>query len=143
MTVAAILKHKGAEVVSVGPEETIEATASLMTARKIGSVLVMDEAGAVVGILSERDIVRGIAQFGAGAMVKPVRLLMSGTVISCRLEDTTGEVMARMTDRRIRHLPVIEAGRLLGIISIGDLVKRRIDEALMEADELRRYIATG
>ncbi len=143
MTVAAILKHKGSDIVSVGPDETIEATAGLMTTQRIGSVMVLAESGAVLGLLSERDIVRGIAQFGAGAMVKPVRLLMTERVVSCSLDDTTGEVMARMTDRRIRHLPVMDGSRLVGIISIGDVVKRRIDEALLEADELRRYIATG
>ncbi|PWR20462.1 CBS domain-containing protein [Zavarzinia compransoris] len=143
MTVESILKHKGGDVVTVRPEDSIEATASLLHSRRIGAVIVKDEAGAVVGVLSERDIVRGIAQGGAGALSRQVKELMSGNVVSCRLHDSIIEVMGRMTDRRIRHLPVIEDGRLVGMISIGDVVKRRIDEALLEADELRRYIATG
>jgi len=143
MTVESILKHKGGDVVTVGPDESIEATASLLFARKIGAVIVKDASGGVVGVLSERDIVRGVAQGGSSCLARPVKDFMSGHVVSCRLHDTIIEVMGRMTDRRIRHLPVIEDGKLVGMISIGDVVKRRIDEALMEADELRRYIATG
>ena len=143
MTVESILKHKGSEVVTVGPGDTLEATASVLYSRKIGAVVVQDAAGNVVGVLSERDIVRGIAQGGASCLSRPVKDFMSGTVVSCRLHDTVIEVTGRMSDRRIRHLPVIENGKLVGMISIGDVVKRRIDEALLEADELRRYIATG
>ena len=143
MTVESILKHKGAEVVTVRPEASIEATASLLHSRKIGAVIVKGADDSVVGVLSERDIVRGIAQGGAAALSRQVKEFMSGNVVSCRLHDSIIEVMGRMTDRRIRHLPVIEGGKLVGMISIGDVVKRRIDEALLEADELRRYIATG
>lgn len=143
MTVELILKIKGSDVVTVGPEDSIEATASLLSARKIGAVVVKDRDGGVIGVLSERDVVRGIAQAGASALTKPVKDLMTGKVVSCRLQDSVTEVMGRMTDRRIRHLPVIEDGKLVGMISIGDVVKRRIDEALLEADELKRYIATG
>ena len=143
MTVELILKIKGSDVVTVGPEDSIEATASLLSARKIGAVIVKDRDGAVIGVLSERDVVRGIAQAGAAALAKPVKELMTGKVVSCRLHDSITEVMGRMTDRRIRHLPVIEDGKLVGMISIGDVVKQRIDDALLEADELKRYIATG
>ncbi|RJF89799.1 CBS domain-containing protein [Oleomonas cavernae] len=143
MTVELILKIKGSDVVTVGPEDSIEATASLLSARKIGAVVVKDREGGVIGVLSERDVVRGIAQAGAAALTKPVKELMTGKVVSCRLQDSVTEVMGRMTDRRIRHLPVIEDGKLVGMISIGDVVKQRIDEALLEADELKRYIATG
>lgn len=143
MSVELILKIKGSDVVSVGPEDSIEATASLLSARKIGAVIVKDRDGAVVGVLSERDVVRGIAQFGAAALARPVKDLMTGKVVSCRLQDSVTDVLGRMTDRRIRHLPVIEDGKLMGMISIGDAVKQRIDEALLEADELKRYIATG
>ena len=143
MTVESILKHKGSDVVVVGPEDSLEATASLLHSRKIGAVIVKAADGGVVGVLSERDIVRGIAQGGGTCLARPVKDFMTGKVVSCRLHDSVIEVMALMTDRRIRHLPVIESGKLVGMISIGDVVKRRIDEALMEADELRRYIATG
>lgn len=143
MTVELILKIKGSDVVTVGPEDSIEATASLLSARKIGAVIVKDRDGGVIGVLSERDVVRGIAQAGAAALTKPVKELMTGKVVSCRLQDSVTEVMGRMTDRRIRHLPVIEDGKLVGMISIGDVVKQRIDDALLEADELKRYIATG
>lgn len=143
MTVESILKHKGGDVVTVGPEDSLEATASLLHSRRIGAVIVKAADGGVVGVLSERDIVRGIAQGGGACLSRPVKDFMTGKVVSCHLHDTVIEVMALMTDRRIRHLPVIEDGKLVGMISIGDVVKRRIDEALMEADELRRYIATG
>lgn len=143
MTVESILRHKGGDVITVGPGDTLEATAAVLFARKIGAVIVQDAGGGVVGVLSERDIVRGVAQGGAAVLSRPVKDFMSGNVVSCRLQDTVIEVMGRMSDRRIRHLPVIEGGKLVGMISIGDVVKRRIDEALLEADELRRYIATG
>ncbi len=143
MTVELILKIKGNDVVTVGPEDSIEATATLLATRKIGAVVVKDKEGGVIGVLSERDVVRGVALHGAAALGKPVRELMTGKVVSCRLQDSVTEVLGRMTDRRIRHLPVIEDGRLVGMISIGDAVKQRIDEALLEADELKRYIATG
>lgn len=143
MTVESILKHKGGDVITVGPDDSLEVTASLLHSRRIGAVIVKSADGQVVGVLSERDIVRGIAQGGAACLARPVRDFMTGKVVSCRLADTVIEVMGLMTDRRIRHLPVIEEGRLVGMISIGDVVKRRIDEALLEADELRRYIATG
>ncbi len=140
MTVAAILKDKGPETVSVGPEETLEGAARLLSERRIGSVLVRDGSGEVLGILSERDVVRGIALHGAAALAMPVSGFMTREVVFAKPSDTVDQVLALMTERRFRHLPVRDGGQLVGIVSIGDVVKRKIEDVTEEAEMLRAFV---
>ena len=140
MHVADILKVKGTDVVTIVPDETVAATARLLNVKGIGAVLVCDPNGKVVGVISERDIIRGIAVNGERALEMQVRDLMTSEVIACKPTDTVAEVMKMMTMRRFRHMPVIEDGELKGIISIGDVVKNRIEETEMETRVLRDYV---
>jgi CBS domain-containing protein len=142
MLVAQILKHKGAQVFTCTADETLTSASALLFARGVGAMVVMD-GEAIAGMISERDVVRAVAQGGAEALRQPVRRFMSGEVLTARLNETMDELMSRMTDRRIRHLPVCENGRLVGIVSIGDLVKAKIESATREAETLKAYIAAG
>ncbi len=135
-----ILNAKGTEVIATGPAETVAATARLLNYQRIGAVLVRDAKDNVVGVISERDIIRGIAVNGARALDMEVRELMTREVVSCKPTDTISEVMRVMTTRRFRHLPVMEDGALKGMISIGDVVKYRLEETEMEARVLRDYV---
>ena len=143
MLISQILKDKGDLVFTASPQETVGAAAALLHTRRVGAMVVVDETEAVVGILSERDIVRVIAKEGAAALTKPISSCMSARVIFAEPHAPVDALLERMTDRRIRHLPVVKGGRLAGIISIGDLVKHKINEALAEADGLKAYIAAG
>ena len=140
MYVAGILNAKGSEVIATGPTETVAVTACLLNDRRIGAVLVRDGEDSVIGVISERDIIRGIAVSGAGALDMEVRELMTSEVVSCKPTDTISEVMRVMTTRRFRHLPVMEDGTLKGMISIGDVVKYRLEETELEARVLRDYV---
>jgi CBS domain-containing protein len=143
MTVAEILRHKGEQVVTLASAATLADAVALLVRERIGAVLVRDGEGPVQGIVSERDIVRSIAAHGSAALTTPVRELMSRAVQFCQPEDSIHHVMALMTERRFRHLPVQREGRLAGIVSIGDVVKLRIEQTEQEAQALRQYIATG
>ena len=143
MLVSQILKEKGDMVFTVGPAETVGEAAALLDARKVGAMVVVADDHSVVGIVSERDIVRVLARQGAGALQQPVSACMSRQVIVAALEDRLDELLERMSDRRIRHLPVLQAGRLAGIVSIGDLVKRKIAETEAEAADLKAYITAA
>jgi CBS domain-containing protein len=143
MTIAKILSGKGAAIMSISPEESLQAAAALLTTRKVGALVALDSKGKLVGILSERDIVRISAEQGAAAMTALVADAMTRDVLTAAPQDGIDSAMARMTDRRIRHLPVLEGDTLVGVVSIGDLVKAKIDEALADADAMRAYIATG
>lgn len=143
MLVSQILKDKGDLVFTASPQETVGAAAALLHTRRVGAMVVVDAEEAIVGILSERDIVRVIAKEGASALTRPIAGCMSADVIFAQPEETIDALLERMTDRRIRHLPVVRNGRLAGIISIGDLVKYKINEAQAEADGLKAYIAAG
>lgn len=143
MTVAAILRDKGDALVSSKPDDLIAEVARLLAQHGIGAVLVLDSAGGIAGILSERDIVRGLARAGAAVLQQRADSLMTRDVVVCSPHDTVQDVMHLMTRRRIRHLPVLEKGRVAGMISIGDVVKRRIADTEMEAEALRHYIARG
>ena len=143
MTVKSILDAKGRDVVTLGPDETLAQAAGLLAEKRIGAVVVTDDAGRILGILSERDIVRVIGQSGAEALGMRVSGVMTGKVTTCRETHTVNHVMEVMTRGRFRHLPVEKDGRLDGIVSIGDVVKRRIEEALREAEQIREYIATA
>ena len=141
MLVSQILKAKGDLVFTVSPNETVLAAASLLHSRKVGALVVLDTADAVVGIVSERDLVRVIAQDAAGGLARPVSACMTQDVLFAQMDETVNDLLARMTDRRVRHLPVVQGGRLVGLVSIGDLVKAKIAETEAEAEELKAYIA--
>ena len=143
MTVAAILAEKGREVVTVAPATTVADASALLAERRIGAAVVTDRSGRILGIVSERDIVAALAKYGADALTRDVGSIMTSKVITCAENDTINEVMARMTRGRFRHLPVVTNGRMVGVISIGDVVKRRIEDVEREAEEMRLYIATA
>ena len=143
MTVAAILKDKKPGVIAAKPSDTVEQVCQLLADKGIGAVLVLKPDGAIAGILSERDIVRGLSMIGTDLLQQSADSIMTKNVMVCSSHDTIEDVMHLMTRRRIRHLPVVDEGRLIGIISIGDVVKRRIAETEMEAEALKQYIATG
>ena len=143
MFVSTIIADKGSEVVTVAPASTVAELAGRLAERRIGAVVVCDPDGNIAGIISERDIVTALAQHGAAALSGRVAELMSLQVATCELEDTLEHVMQVMTARRIRHLPVMENGRMVGLVSIGDVVKHLIAETRHEAEALRQYIATG
>ncbi len=143
MSVRNILEDKGRRIVSVGLEERIEEISKVMTQERIGAVLVRDETGTLVGVLSERDIVAGIARQGRGCLDLQAHDLMTADVATCKLADSVPQVMAVMTDQRIRHLPVVEDNQLIGLISIGDVVKHRLAEVESEAERMREYITTA
>jgi CBS domain-containing protein len=143
MHVQAILDGKGSSVITMRPEATAGDAAKLLMQHRIGAVIVLDETGDVAGILSERDLVRGFATYGAGLADRQIAEFMSRDVLTCRSADTIEDLMSVMTRRRVRHLPVVEDGALLGIVSIGDVVKYRLDEAALEVDSLRQYVLAG
>ena len=143
MQVSQILKQKGDMVFTIGPSETVAEAAALLDSRRVGAMVVVADDHAVVGIVSERDLVRIVARQGATALQRPVSDCMTPDVVMAELADHVDELLERMTDRRIRHLPVLQAGRLAGIVSIGDLVKCKIAETEAEAAGLKAYITAG
>ena len=142
MTVAAILSDKGRDVITASPEATLSEICETLAVRKIGAIVLTGGDGSIAGIVSERDIVRAVASGGAGALETAVADHMTRSVITCSPQDTINEVMERMTQGRFRHLPVMTDGALVGVISIGDVVKIRIAMAEQEAAEMRSYITT-
>lgn len=142
MSVKSILKEKGSKVFTLPPETTLDTVAKELAERHIGAVVIL-EGERLVGIVSERDLVRCIAERGAAALNEPASAAMTRRVETCTLSDTIDEVMQRMTTSRFRHVPVLEEGRLVGLISIGDVVKRRIDDAERERDDMRAYILSS
>jgi CBS domain-containing protein len=143
MTVRAILDAKGHDVLTLGPNETLSDAIRTLAERRIGALVITNGDRKIVGILSERDIVRVMAREGAGALDLPVRSAMTPKVRICNENHTVNEVMEIMTEGRFRHLPVEKDGQLHGIVSIGDVVKRRIEDVEREAEEIRAYIATA
>jgi CBS domain-containing protein len=142
MTVRAILDLKGRDVVTIAPEKSLADAAELLAARRIGALVVI-EGGKVNGMLSERDIVRAVSKGGMEALAGRISEHMTRTVVTCGPHDTLAELMNRMTSGRFRHMPVIEDGRLAGIVSIGDVVKHRLAEIERESSALRDYIMTA
>ncbi len=142
MLVSQILKRKGDLVFTAGPAETIGAVAGLLNQRGVGALVVL-EAAQVVGIVSERDVVRAVAERGGEALMAPVSSCMTRDVLFAEPGETVDSLLGRMTNRRVRHLPVCLDGRLIGIVSIGDLVKWKISEVEAEAEDLKSYIAAG
>ena len=143
MTVASILKDKTNRLISVTESQSLAEVAQMLTKENIGAVPVMDGGGEMIGIISERDLVRQIAREGAGVLTRSVSSVMTRNVICCGPDDSIASTMAMMTARRIRHLPVRSQGRIVGMISIGDVVKRRVEDAEREAEDLREYIVRG
>ncbi len=139
--VSAVLKLKGHDVVTVAPHQTVASVVKMLTQNRIGAVPVINESGQLVGIISERDIIRGISEHAEAVLDLPAERLMTREVATCAPEDQLVGIMHVMTTQRVRHLPVIENGALCGIISIGDVVKQRLDELEFETGELRRYIS--
>jgi CBS domain-containing protein len=142
MFVSDILAQKGNRVIAVTPDETLTSAIATLSARRIGAVLVLDAAKSVIGVLSERDILHALARRAADALTLRVSDVMTSPVITCDPDDTVEHVMEVMTNNRFRHLPVVRRGSLLGVVSIGDVVKCRIDETRQEAEVLRQYITT-
>jgi CBS domain-containing protein len=143
MTVRAILDLKGRDVTTVAPDKTLGDAASLLSQHKIGALVVTGADRRVTGILSERDIVKAVSTAGAAALEDKVATRMTREVVTCGPQDTMAELMGRMTAGRFRHVPVVENGRLVGIISIGDVVKHRLAEMERESSALRDYIRTA
>ena len=143
MKVATILGEKGVEVVITKPDATLLDIVETLRKHRIGCIVVGDGKDGIAGIVSERDVVRAIAASGADILKSPVSRCMTRKVVTCQKSDTIDTIMAKMTDGHFRHMPVIEDGKLVGLISIGDVVKLRIKEAEMEASAMRDYIATG
>ncbi len=141
MTIAAILKQKGSSVARVAPATTIADVARLLHEKRIGAVLVLDSADQLLGIVSERDIVACLAERGAQVLEMTAAQLMTRNLHTATPKTSVPETMAQMTERRVRHLPVLDDGRLVGIVSIGDIVKARIDQQAQEVDSLKAYVA--
>jgi CBS domain-containing protein len=142
MTVRAILDTKGHQILSVEPDAKLSAAVKILSERRIGAVLVMS-GGRIEGILSERDIVRVLGERGAAVLDEPVSTVMTRKVVSCREKDTVSSIMERMTTGKFRHLPVVEDDKVVGLISIGDIVKWRVKEFENEQEALRDYIKTA
>lgn len=143
MTVKAILSTKGSDIVTIAPSATLAEAAKLLATHRIGAVVVSDADRRVAGILSERDIVRVLGERGAVALSQSVDAVMTRKVVTCTEADTIGALMERMTAGKFRHIPVVDGGRLVGIVSIGDVVKFRLGEMEREQNALRDYILTA
>jgi CBS domain-containing protein len=143
MNVAAILKAKGRAVATTKPDTPLQAVIEKLAAKRIGALVIVGASGTVAGIISERDIIRALAEHGASCLDRPVSDFMTREVVICSEADTLDELMATMTAGRFRHIPVVEDGALVGIVSIGDVVKHHIAEVEMEASALRTYLLAG
>lgn len=142
MSVSAILEGKAKDIITTKPETKVAEVAELLAKNRIGAVIVCNNDSSVAGIISERDIVRDIANIGAGALEHDVSLCMTKSVVSCGRNDTIDHLMEVMTTNHFRHMPVVENNKLVGIISIGDVVKRKIWQAEQDARDMRDYIAS-
>jgi CBS domain-containing protein len=143
MNVETILRDKGDWVATIRPDATIADAVAMLNRERIGALVVSADGAEVAGMLSERDIVIALGRRGEDLLSRPVDEIMTRNVVTCEPGDTVGELMSEMTNRRIRHLPVVADGRLRGIVSIGDVVKNRLDEVEFEASSLRSFIAGG
>jgi len=143
MNVAALLKVKGRAVATVRPDATVQDVAQKLAAKRIGAMVVVGPGGGLVGIVSERDVIRVIATSGSAALAMPVEEIMTRDVVTCQEGDTIDSLMAKMTAGRFRHVPVVEDGALVGLVSIGDVVKHHIAEVELEASALKSYLVSG
>lgn len=140
MNVHSILRQKGRAVTTASPTATLLDVSARLAAKRIGAIVVVGSGGEVAGIISERDIIRALSEAGPDCLTRPVSETMTRRVVTCQETDTLDELMAMMTARRFRHLPVVTDGALVGIISIGDVVKHHVAEVEMEATAMRDYI---
>jgi CBS domain-containing protein len=138
--VSVILQRKGAQVVTISPNATLSSAAQVMAEHNIGALLVSDDGRGLEGIVSERDLVRRLGQEGVSCLERPVAETMTAEVATCSPETTVDQLMATMTDRHIRHLPVLVDGAVAGIVSIGDVVKSRLDELELRAETMEQYV---
>jgi CBS domain-containing protein len=143
MTVKTILSAKGGDVFSIDPTATLETAVKTLARHRIGALLVFGPDRRVIGILSERDVVRALAEQGADVLTKPLAQVMTRKVVTCGQAETVGTIMERMTTSKFRHVPVIEQDQVVGVISIGDVVKHRLHEMERESAALRDYIQTA
>jgi len=143
MNVEQILRNKGNWVAIIRPDALVAEAVDVLRRERIGALVVSDDDKGIDDILSERDVVSALAEYGEDLPSRLVREIMTRTVVTCDPGDSVGALMAEMTNRRIRHFPVIADGRLVGIVSIGDLVKSRLDEVEFEANSLRTFIASA
>ena len=143
MTISIILASKGREVVTIAPSASLASAVGLLVEKRIGAVLILGADRRVVGILSERDVVRALAERGAGALEEPVSQTMTRKVSTCNENESVFNIMERMTDERSRHVPVVDQGKLIGIVSIGDVVKHRLQEMERDSAAMHNYILTS
>ena len=143
MTVKTILSTKGGDVISIEPTASLETAVKTLAKHRIGALLVLGPDRRVVGILSERDIVRALAEHGAAVLTQPLSQVMTRKVVTCGKTETVGTLMEQMTAGKFRHVPVVEQDQVVGIISIGDVVKHRLHEMDQESAALRDYIQTA
>jgi CBS domain-containing protein len=143
MTISIILASKGREVVTIAPSASLASAVGLLVEKCIGAVLILGADRRVVGILSERDVVRALAERGAGALEEPVSQTMTRKVSTCNENESVFNIMERMTDERSRHVPVVDQGKLVGIVSIGDVVKHRLQEMERDSAAMHNYILTS
>jgi len=143
MTVSIILAGKGREVVSIEPNASLASAVTLLAEMRIGAVLILGAGRRIAGILSERDIVRALAERGASALDEPVSQTMTRDVSACVESETVSGIMERMTDGKFRHVPVVDQGQVVGIVSIGDVVKHRLNEMERDSEAMRDYILTA
>ncbi|MBL4646515.1 MAG: inosine-5-monophosphate dehydrogenase [Hyphomicrobiales bacterium] len=143
MTIASIISEKGSDVFTATLPQTLQETCNILREHRIGAILIVDDAGKLIGILSERDIVRKISTDGPDALQCDAEQCMTKEIVVCTPQDTIQVAMERMTTGRFRHMPVIEDGNLAGMVSIGDLVKRRIADAERETEDLKNYLYTS
>ncbi|MEI8274810.1 MAG: CBS domain-containing protein [Hyphomicrobiales bacterium] len=143
MNVKTILAAKGGDIVSIEPTADLSAAAKLLSTHRIGAVVIRGAGGRLAGILSERDIVRAVSEQGADALSVSVGQVMTRNVTTCGENDSIADIMERMTAGKFRHMPVLRDGKLIGVVSIGDVVKQRVDEIEQDAEALRGYIQTA
>lgn len=141
MLVETLLSNKGSDVMTADATETVSQAVTRLEGAGIGALVIVNESGRPIGILSERDVARGVNRHGAGLPDAPIGSLMTRDLVTCKPEDSVADIMGLMTDRRIRHVPVMRDGKLGGIVSIGDVVKVRLGEIEQEASAMRAYIA--
>ncbi|HLN08581.1 MAG TPA: CBS domain-containing protein [Xanthobacteraceae bacterium] len=143
MTVKAILSGKSHDVITIEPTARIETAVGILAEHRIGAVIVTDQDRHILGILSERDVVRALAERGPAMLTEPVAQVMTRKVVTCSESETVSGIMERMTGGKFRHVPVVDRGRLVGVVSIGDVVKYRLSEIERESSALREYILTA
>lgn len=143
MTVSIILANKGSEVVNIEPNASLAEAVRLLAAKRIGAALILSADRHIAGVISERDIVRALAERGAAVLDEPVSQTMTRKVESCNMSETVAHIMERMTQGKFRHMPVVDQGQVVGVVSIGDIVKYRLHEMEHESKAMREYIATA